>query len=296
MLVSERASDWAGPSQDLKWGSAVKGGHSYAFHIFVKLLDGGATSYQFRTAMNIELQAGTGVDINFPTAFGPIADVTRASSIVSRTAVDVHLMMSSTSVSAEDGWRRLYGDITMPGDYGDTVSRVWLHVGGVPATVGFLVDGAYLEELPRDSWRAEADARIEQIRKRDVILRINTDSPESVEVEGIHRWPDTVIEMLEDQGVPIRGHCIFWANPERVPWWLNWLSWLDWIWSIVRYMSWQRVDDVVGRYAGRLAHWDVNNEMLHHSYFMDTTGGPQIRYDMFHWAKEKDPNVRRIIH
>ncbi|XP_066273255.1 anti-sigma-I factor RsgI6-like [Branchiostoma lanceolatum] len=259
---------------------------------------------------------------------------------------DVHLMMSRTSVSAEDGWRRLYGDITMPGDYGDTVSRVWLHVGGVPATVGFLVDGAYLEELPRDSWRAEADARIEQIRKRDVILRINTDSPESVEVEvvqkkshfafgsavnatalktnghyrdfffnnfewaviendlkwqqtdpyvGIHRWPDTVIEMLEDQGVPIRGHCIFWANPERVPWWLNWLSWLDWIWSIVRYMSWQRVDDVAGRYAGRLAHWDVNNEMLHHSYFMDTTGGPQIRYDMFHWAKEKDPNVKLFL-
>ncbi|XP_035665879.1 endo-1,4-beta-xylanase 1-like [Branchiostoma floridae] len=274
MLVSERVADWAGPSQVLEWGSAVKDGRSYAFRIFVKLLDGGTTPYQVKATMNMKMKDGS----------------------------EVHLMMFSTNMTAQDGWRRMYGDITVPDTYGGSVSRVWMHVAGAPAAVRFLVDGASLEELSmRESWRAEADARIEQIRKRDVILRVNTDSPESIEVEvaqtkshfafgsavnataletsghyrdfffnnfewavienGLkwqqtdpypfvfHSWPDTAIKMLESQGVPIRGHCIFWAKPEHVP---KWLGWVDWIWDgVVTHMCRQRVDDVVGRYAER---------------------------------------------
>ncbi|XP_035667840.1 endo-1,4-beta-xylanase 1-like [Branchiostoma floridae] len=35
--------------------------------------------------------------------------------------------------------------------------------------------------------------------------------------------------------------------------------------------------------------------MLHASYFIDRTGGLQIRYDMFRWAQEKDQNVKLFL-
>lgn len=57
----------------------------------------------------------------------------------------------------------------------------------------------------------------------------------------------------------------------------------------------KRVDDVVGRYSGRLEHWDVNNEMLRNRFYIDTYGSPQIRYDLFTRSRANDANVKLFL-
>ncbi|XP_078619275.1 uncharacterized protein LOC144886510 [Branchiostoma floridae x Branchiostoma japonicum] len=318
MLAQDRSASWAGPSQNLAWGSKVKGGHSYQFSIQVKFLDGGSTPYQLMAKLHVTFSDGTS---------------------------DVWLHVAGSWVSAQDGWKKLSGDYTIP-DYGNTVSNIRLFLEGPPGEIRFLVDDASFKEFasPTDDWRSEADARIEQIRKRDVKLRINTPNPHGITVEIAQtrshfafgtavrasempsnslytdfffdnfewavlendlKWrqnernegqlrfdlADAAIQLLESRGIPMRGHCVFWgAGVTHVPTWLHAYSG-----SELEQKCWKRVDDVVGRYAGRLQHWDVNNEMLHGNYFLERTGNPQIRYDMFQKVREKDPGAKLFL-
>ena len=102
---------------------------------------------------------------------------------------------------------------------------------------------------------------------------------------------DRAITLLEKANIPIRGHAAVWAVDKFVPKWLT-LSKKskDEKKSIVK----RHVEDVVGRYKNRLVHWDVNNEMLHGSFFEKTIGG-NIRADMFKWAKLADPNAQLFV-
>lgn len=46
---------------------------------------------------------------------------------------------------------------------------------------------------------------------------------------------------------------------------------------------------------GHAVHWDVNNEMLHGNYFIETTHDPNIRVKMFKWAQEADPASLKFV-
>ncbi|XP_035665881.1 endo-1,4-beta-xylanase 2-like, partial [Branchiostoma floridae] len=320
MLAQERRADWAGPSQYLVWGTTVKAGQNYQSSIQVKLLDGGDTKYLIRAKLNFEFSDGR---------------------------PDANQQVAANWISAQDGWKLLAGDYTIPAlqDYGDAVSSVRFYLQGPPGEIRFLVDDASFKEFvsPTADWRAEADARIEQIRKRDVKLRVNTPNAHGITVEvaqtrshfpfgamvntnlipsnslyndyvfnnfewaviGNHlKWKMTernegqltfdraeaALSLLESRGIPVRGHNVFWGIPTHVPTWLHAYSG-----SELEQKCWKRVDDVVGRFAGRLVHWDVNNEMLHGNYFVERTGNPQIRYDMFQKVKEKDPGAKLFL-
>ncbi|XP_035665880.1 endo-1,4-beta-xylanase 1-like [Branchiostoma floridae] len=317
MLAQDRTAEWAGPSQDLAWGSAIKSGYTYMFTMWVKVLDGGSTTYNVMAKLNIGFKDGTQSWLN----------------------------IVSSAVSAADGWTRLSAGYTVD-DYGDTVSSVRLYAEGPPADVRFLIDDVSLlsfMDVSQGDWKSEANTRIEQLRKRYVTLRVQTPNAQGISVEisqtkshfafgsAVNAWrmpsdsryanfffdnfewavlesnlkwkqnepqegqlewtrADRTMQMLESRGVSIRGHCVFWAVPDYVPDWLKGYSAAE-----VEQKCWKRVDDVVGRYAGRLAHWDVNNEMLHGSFFRDKTGSSQIRYEMFRKVKEKDPSAKLFL-
>ena len=44
-----------------------------------------------------------------------------------------------------------------------------------------------------------------------------------------------------------------------------------------------------------MEHWDVNNEMLHGQFFVDATGDPDIRVEMFKKVQEVSPNTLRFV-
>eukprot|EP00058_Branchiostoma_floridae_P015822 XP_002601310.1 hypothetical protein BRAFLDRAFT_81351 [Branchiostoma floridae] len=310
---------WAGPYQELYWGSSIRGGQCYQFNAYLKVL-GSDTTTQYDTKASLA--------VNFDDGSSE------------------HSVISKAFISGADGWKKMEGDVCMD-RYTKAVDRVKFYISGPPAGVTLLVDDVFLHEVsatPYSSWRSEADARIEQIRKRDVKIRVNTPNVDHLEVqvvqtkahfpfgskvniakgdvmgfpantkytdyfldnfnwgvignkmkwkavetiEGVHDWSeaDPAIDLMESRGVQIRGHCLAWAVDDHVPNWLRYNSNAD-----VEQKLYSRIDNAVSRFRGRVAHWDVNNEMLHGNFFERRTGSKQIRYDMFRRVKQNDPNV-----
>eukprot|EP00058_Branchiostoma_floridae_P015725 XP_002601213.1 hypothetical protein BRAFLDRAFT_81989 [Branchiostoma floridae] len=317
MLAQDRSAEWAGPSQDLAWGSAIKSGYTYMFTMWVKVLDGGSTPYNVQAKLNYRFRDGS----------------------------EDWIGIAATTVSAQDGWVRLSGGHTVP-DYNDWVSNARLYAEGPPADVRFLIDDVSLlsfMDVTSDNWWHESNIRIDQHRKRYVTLRVQTPNADGISVEitqtkshfawgcAVNAWimpddaryrdfflsnfewavfennlkwtqnepnegqlewglADRTLEILENAGIPVRGHCVFWGVPEFVQGWLH-----NYWGGDLEQKCWKRVDDVVGRYAGRLVHWDVNNEMLHGDFYVQHTGSSQIRYEMFRKVKERDPNAKLFL-
>jgi len=210
----------------------------------------------------------------------------------------------------------------------------------------FLVAGFCLSGLSaRDSsWKTEANTRIDEIRRRD--LRIRVVDEQSRPLPGVRvnleqkrkafpfgaavnwmllknaqyqeffkshfnwavfenesKWysneripgqedyatADALYQWCRDNGIPVRGHCIFWA-PEK--WQMQWVKDLNP--EDLRAAVQRRLDGVVRHFAGRFAHWDVNNEMLHGSFFRDRLGEDIIPW-MFRRARELDPKAKLFV-
>lgn len=193
-----------------------------------------------------------------------------------------------------------------------------------------------------DGWRAEADARIERIRKGDFVVTVAdangraipgaavevrqvdstfhfgtciTGNPlketpversyfgyvdrmfNTVVDENSMKWyatektpgqitydmADLKLQWAEANGLAMRGHCLFWCRRKFVQDWVEQLP-AD---QLKRKMA-ERLERIVPRYRGRLIAWDVNNEMLDGSFFVDQLG-PDIRAWMFRRTAELDP-------
>ncbi len=100
---------------------------------------------------------------------------------------------------------------------------------------------------------------------------------------------DEVLAWADERGITMRGHTIFWA-PER--WQPNWVQGLTG--EPLRTAVENRLESAVTHFQGRLAHWDVNNEMLHGSFFADRLGA-DIRDWMFTRTRELDPDVKLFL-
>ena len=100
---------------------------------------------------------------------------------------------------------------------------------------------------------------------------------------------DLIAEFCRVNGLRQRGHCIAWANQDRVP---DWVVPLDD--DALATAIADRFQDVVARYADDFEHWDVNNEMISNSFFADRLG-PAIRPLMFQMARQIDPDCTLMV-
>ena len=48
-------------------------------------------------------------------------------------------------------------------------------------------------------------------------------------------------------------------------------------------------------FEGMVEAWDVNNEMIHGSFFVDQSGDPGIRVEMFQRAAERSPELLLFV-
>ena len=111
---------------------------------------------------------------------------------------------------------------------------------------------------------------------------------------------DQIVDFAEENGMRVRGHTLMWhrQNP----------TWLD---SGVasgelgadelREILHDHISTVVGRYAGRIAEWDVANEIFtddgtwrEENPFIAALG-PEIVADAFRWAHEADPEAKLFL-
>jgi len=193
----------------------------------------------------------------------------------------------------------------------------------------------------QDDWKTAANARIEQIRKRDAqIVVVDRDGipvaglPVDVDqrrhrfafgtavsgsllsdehyrrffyghfewavLENDSKWminepwrdfetyarADAILSQLEQHGIRVRGHCLFWAKEEYVPPWARELP--D---GELQAEIDERIDHAVPHFGERFLHWDVNNEMLD-GHFFDDHLGPDINAYMFRRTHELHPAAR----
>jgi GH35 family endo-1,4-beta-xylanase len=100
---------------------------------------------------------------------------------------------------------------------------------------------------------------------------------------------DALLAFADQNGLAMRGHCLFWELEKHVQ---PWLQALDQ--SELRAAMERRLTAIVNRYAGRLASWDVNNEVLDGSFYRQRIG-PDATAWMFREAARLDPKTPLFV-
>ncbi|CAO2204785.1 unnamed protein product [Urochloa humidicola] len=100
---------------------------------------------------------------------------------------------------------------------------------------------------------------------------------------------DALLDFCDRYGKPVRGHCIFWAVENTVQQWVKSLD-NDQLTSAVQ----SRLQSLLTRYAGRFPHYDVNNEMLHGSFYRGRLGDDVDAF-MFREAARLDPGATLFV-
>jgi len=102
---------------------------------------------------------------------------------------------------------------------------------------------------------------------------------------------DRLLDFCDRAGKPARGHCIFWAVDADVQPWVRGIGGDR---AQLAAAVDARLAGLLGRYAGRFPHYDVNNEMLHGRFFRDRLGdGAAAR--MFREAARLDPAAALFV-
>ncbi|KAL8215507.1 hypothetical protein R6Q57_022344 [Mikania cordata] len=99
-----------------------------------------------------------------------------------------------------------------------------------------------------------------------------------------YRDADDLLKFCEANNINVRGHCIFWEVENTVQQWVKSLGKNDLAMAVEN-----RLNNLLNRYKGKFKHYDVNNEMLHGSFYQDRLGN-DIRRNMFKAAKRLDPS------
>ncbi|XP_047325413.1 endo-1,4-beta-xylanase 3-like isoform X2 [Impatiens glandulifera] len=93
---------------------------------------------------------------------------------------------------------------------------------------------------------------------------------------------DDLLNFCNTHNIKARGHCIFWDVDETIQSWVKDLNKNDLTTAVQN-----RLTSLLSRYKGQFQHYDVNNEMLHGSFFQDRLG-KDIRANMFKTAHKLD--------
>jgi endo-1,4-beta-xylanase len=100
---------------------------------------------------------------------------------------------------------------------------------------------------------------------------------------------DAMLAWCRSNHILVRGHCLFWEPERWQPAWVRTLGSND-----LRAAVAGRLNGAITHFQGQFQHWDVDNEMLHGSFFKDHLG-EDIHLWMFQRAHELDPAVKLFV-
>ncbi|XP_010245630.1 PREDICTED: uncharacterized protein LOC104589125 [Nelumbo nucifera] len=96
---------------------------------------------------------------------------------------------------------------------------------------------------------------------------------------------DEMLDLCKSHNIEIRGHCIFWEVEYTIQSWVRSLNKNDLMTAVQ-----SRLNGLLTRYKGKFRHYDVNNEMLHGSFYQDRLGKDTRSY-MFKTAHQLDTDA-----
>lgn len=103
---------------------------------------------------------------------------------------------------------------------------------------------------------------------------------------------DVIVDFAAQNDLEVRGHTLVWH--EQLP---EWLKVADYNSEELSTLLQEHIKTVVGRYKGRIQHWDVLNEAidwdgsLRDTIWLDYFG-PEYIDQVFYWAHEADPDAK----
>ena len=100
---------------------------------------------------------------------------------------------------------------------------------------------------------------------------------------------DHFINIFDERQVPLRGHAVFWSVYQFVQQWVKDKAESGDLESLETDIF-DRVTDLITRYAGRIPDWDVFNEVIHGDFFKNYFG-ENIWDRVIDKILEIDPNV-----
>ncbi|XP_043713529.1 endo-1,4-beta-xylanase 1-like isoform X1 [Telopea speciosissima] len=100
---------------------------------------------------------------------------------------------------------------------------------------------------------------------------------------------DDILDLCKSHGIECRGHCIFWEVESTVQSWIRSLNKNDLMTAVQN-----RLTGLLTRYKDKFRHYDVNNEMLHGSFYQDRLG-KDVRAYMFKTAHQLDPAATLFV-
>lgn len=100
---------------------------------------------------------------------------------------------------------------------------------------------------------------------------------------------DDLLTLCQGRNIEARGHCIFWEVENTVQSWIKSLNTDD-----LRKAVQNRLNGLLTRYKGKFKHYDVNNEMLHGSFYQDHLG-KDISANMFKTVNQLDPTATLFV-
>lgn len=148
--------------------------------------------------------------------------------------------------------------------------------------------------LSRSMFRPGADpedaARYKEIARTHFNSAVHENAAKWYHTQRTGGKPDfadaeRVLSWCEENGLRMRGHCIFWGVPKYVPDWQKRLSAAD-----LRKAVLSRAERVTRRFRGRIDEWDLNNEMLAANFYAERLG-PAITREMALSARKGNPDV-----
>ncbi|OIV96399.1 hypothetical protein TanjilG_09826 [Lupinus angustifolius] len=100
---------------------------------------------------------------------------------------------------------------------------------------------------------------------------------------------DDMLDLCQKNNINTRGHCIFWEVDGTVQQWIKSLNKSDLMTAVQN-----RLTGLLTRYKSKFKHYDVNNEMLHGSFYQDKLG-KDIRANMFKTAHQLDSSATLFV-
>lgn len=124
-------------------------------------------------------------------------------------------------------------------------------LGAIAAANGFVFGAAAGPVIDKDLAYRDLYKTHTRIVTTDIAMKMGTIAPQS----GPKRFEsaDRLLQFCAGNKIPMRGHCLIWN--EWVPSWIKSMSVPERMAFFDRY-----IEDVVGRYEGKLQSWDIVNE------------------------------------
>ncbi|XVE49333.1 hypothetical protein DITRI_Ditri01bG0074400 [Diplodiscus trichospermus] len=96
---------------------------------------------------------------------------------------------------------------------------------------------------------------------------------------------DSMMQLMKQNNILVRGHNIFWDDPRFQPSWVPFLQPAD-----LSAATNKRINSIMSRYKGQVIGWDVVNENLHFNFF-ESRLGADASGRFYKMANDIDPSV-----